>query len=989
MTPTVLSDGQLKLFISYAWPDLATAETMVSALETRGFTVTFDRQDLPFNESGQAERARLIRAADVVLWLTSPSATKSKWCRWAAAEAQRQGKRLVIVRVQVDPAEQAEPGIRASGVPQTGIFDPDQHMTELVDVLSKDGVWIREGTRLATRAYQWIEHQRPEALLHSAELAAAEAWLTRRPPDHPRTGDGIAELALASRRGSAQPSRWLTGALGALALAALGYAWSLSETRSQLEISGNVARRQAETAAQQASEAATLAKTAETALAAERQAREAEAKARAAERRDLAAATDARTAAETRLKQAQDREAKAIAERDAERRAQRQAEADRKRAEQKITDLELQRRQAEQTAQAADTVRRRAIDRQRELEQTLGATQASLTEAIERVIVQARAAPDQRTLKRVLDAGEASLKRLSASPAADPSRDIVALQIRNALTVSYRAFGHSEAQLASAADGSRRAEDVLAKSSDRIPARHEAAMGHLHLGHAHREQGRLQDAYVATWRATTMLLATPVLRSTFETQQRLLGQAHLDLAITCRLMGDLACAARRGLTARQALAFGGAGPPAIHERMPDRQRIAMRAAIEIADAAADRGNLTDQRAALEVAARLAESQAKLPDRRPDAPLDRANIADRLSALEFNVGHHDKARTVGAQTAQRRQQLERLDQASLPVRRALAETAIDDAVDEKERSIATRLLTDAINSTEALLTEDAGHTETRLSRARAYAERGLLAARFDDHEAALKDLRQALDQLRKLEHEDPFRRRTSHLIARRLMDIGDMYRARGDRSRNASSDADHQSALKAYQETLAICTGLLSYSSASLEWQACSARASERIGDQRENAGETGLALDAYRKAHRQVLDMGKVAAAHKGITFNLAILERKLGDTIWNGALARKGNDEAFEAARPHYLNFHEMMRALHEHSADHGSWMVAYATSYERLGNIRIGNDRDVQGALAAYRACVDLLDRKMTGAFRASEMTVRNTCQKRQWEMEARARR
>ena len=50
MADTDTSGDRLRLFVSYSRRDMATADTLVTALEGEGFEITIDRRDLPYGE---------------------------------------------------------------------------------------------------------------------------------------------------------------------------------------------------------------------------------------------------------------------------------------------------------------------------------------------------------------------------------------------------------------------------------------------------------------------------------------------------------------------------------------------------------------------------------------------------------------------------------------------------------------------------------------------------------------------------------------------------------------------------------------------------------------------------------------------------------------------------------------------------------------------------------------------------------------------------
>jgi len=217
----------LKLFISYSRRDSALAEQIVSRLEDQGMEVLIDRRDLPYGEEWQKELADFIRLSDTVVWLVSPDSVASKWVNWELGELGRLSKRLVPVRVRdVDPESLPEALGRIHLLPADSVFDLDRHLAPLVDTLNTDRGWLKDGTRLADRARQWIAKDRDKGLLlYGRALADAETWSRTKPPAVPPIGSEILELLLHSRRTTVRRQRQFV--TGALSLAIAGFCLAL------------------------------------------------------------------------------------------------------------------------------------------------------------------------------------------------------------------------------------------------------------------------------------------------------------------------------------------------------------------------------------------------------------------------------------------------------------------------------------------------------------------------------------------------------------------------------------------------------------------------------------------------------------------------------------------------------------------------------------------------------------------------------------------
>lgn len=79
--------GSYDVFISYSWHDRAFAYKVVKLLESCGYTVYIDYNDLKLDRSNVSEDTakRLVekmKKCKGLLYLYSPSSSVSKWCPW-------------------------------------------------------------------------------------------------------------------------------------------------------------------------------------------------------------------------------------------------------------------------------------------------------------------------------------------------------------------------------------------------------------------------------------------------------------------------------------------------------------------------------------------------------------------------------------------------------------------------------------------------------------------------------------------------------------------------------------------------------------------------------------------------------------------------------------------------------------------------------------------------------------------------------------------
>lgn len=175
--PLHSSKDKFEVFVSYSRRDTMAVDALATGLSSRGFEVLIDRRSLPFGEMWQAELSELIRRCDTVVWLISAASVKSKWVNWELDEVAKRAKRLVPVIIDDTsrgglPRQLGEINI----LPSEGMFDVTRDLDTLVEVLNTDYGWLKEGSRLADRAHEWLAGGRNEALLlRGASLLAGLA----------------------------------------------------------------------------------------------------------------------------------------------------------------------------------------------------------------------------------------------------------------------------------------------------------------------------------------------------------------------------------------------------------------------------------------------------------------------------------------------------------------------------------------------------------------------------------------------------------------------------------------------------------------------------------------------------------------------------------------------------------------------------------------------------------------------------------------------
>jgi formylglycine-generating enzyme required for sulfatase activity len=185
--------SKLKVFVSYSRADMAFADELAAGLELLGeFEVSIDRHSIHEGEDWKTRLGALIAAADTVVFILSPQSATSSICLWEVDHATGLSKR--ILPVQALPLGNVEPPSQLAALNYVR-FDPDETGRErsfieglggLRRALNTDVDWVREHTRLLTRAREWDAVGRKEnRLLSGSDISDAKAWLEKRSADAP------------------------------------------------------------------------------------------------------------------------------------------------------------------------------------------------------------------------------------------------------------------------------------------------------------------------------------------------------------------------------------------------------------------------------------------------------------------------------------------------------------------------------------------------------------------------------------------------------------------------------------------------------------------------------------------------------------------------------------------------------------------------------------------------------------------------------------
>ncbi len=171
-----------QVFLSYSRHNRDLANEFNISLETYGFDVVYDQEDIASGEPWEARLSSLINEADTTICLISQKWIDSDVCGQELAIALERGRRVLPVMVeQIDPAT-----LRPELASLQFIFLKGEGrsyarcVAELVEALNTDVEWVREQSRLLNLASDWARAGKSDALrLRGEALASAMDWRAR------------------------------------------------------------------------------------------------------------------------------------------------------------------------------------------------------------------------------------------------------------------------------------------------------------------------------------------------------------------------------------------------------------------------------------------------------------------------------------------------------------------------------------------------------------------------------------------------------------------------------------------------------------------------------------------------------------------------------------------------------------------------------------------------------------------------------------------
>ena len=180
---------KLNVFISYSRDDLDFADQLRAALLSDDFLVTIDRESITPGEDWKQRLGLLIRDADTIVFVLSPSSARSPVFQWEASEAASLNKRLLPILCR--PLDDAPPPPELAALQYTYFYKEPKFpgtgfgtgLKDLRLALDADPEWLREHTRYLRLAKEWEDVGRPSdrRLLSAADIALANQWIAEKP----------------------------------------------------------------------------------------------------------------------------------------------------------------------------------------------------------------------------------------------------------------------------------------------------------------------------------------------------------------------------------------------------------------------------------------------------------------------------------------------------------------------------------------------------------------------------------------------------------------------------------------------------------------------------------------------------------------------------------------------------------------------------------------------------------------------------------------
>ena len=171
-----------RVYVSYSGFDAPFAQNLIHQLLRDGrFDVSYDPDSTIDEDNWKDLVYDLVAGCDTIVTVLSPDAIET--CEWELECAVEQSKRIIpVVCRDLEGKRLPSPLHALKAVDCRSEERRTAGIAELIGKLSTDLDWLREHTRLLSRARDWDKAGRPNHLLmNKAEIEAAKMWTFDRP----------------------------------------------------------------------------------------------------------------------------------------------------------------------------------------------------------------------------------------------------------------------------------------------------------------------------------------------------------------------------------------------------------------------------------------------------------------------------------------------------------------------------------------------------------------------------------------------------------------------------------------------------------------------------------------------------------------------------------------------------------------------------------------------------------------------------------------
>lgn len=240
------------VFMSYRRTDVEFVKRLDSAFRQADKEVWVDWEDIPPGAVQFSEEIRRgIEGADAFVAVLTPDFLQSTYCvDLELGYAVKLNKRIIpVVLRKLDGYDIPQSISHINWIyftPHAGQENPfDAAFANVMEALVADFDYLRDHTRLMTRAQRWEEHKRDKNfLLNSAEVQQAEAWLAKGVRLNPSPAELHSDYILASREAATRSQRRVRtiglvviALMGVLLIVAAFLAYEASTQREAAELS--------------------------------------------------------------------------------------------------------------------------------------------------------------------------------------------------------------------------------------------------------------------------------------------------------------------------------------------------------------------------------------------------------------------------------------------------------------------------------------------------------------------------------------------------------------------------------------------------------------------------------------------------------------------------------------------------------------------------------------------------------------------------------